>query len=64
MNVAGAGAGREALFTVRVRTEAGTYVKEWAHGELGRTRPALCHALGARTDILALDVTQVLLAWP
>ncbi|CAH1644019.1 unnamed protein product [Spodoptera littoralis] len=53
-----------ALLALRVRTEAGTYVKEWAHGELGRTRPSLADALGARVDILALDVAAVELPWP
>lgn len=53
-----------ALFALRVRAEAGTYVKEWAHGELRRTRPALRDALGARADIVALDVRDVELAWP
>ncbi|KAI5640050.1 putative tRNA pseudouridine synthase Pus10 [Phthorimaea operculella] len=52
------------LFWVRLVTEAGTYVKEWAHGELGRTSPSLSTALGARTDILALDVAAVDLPWP
>ncbi|XP_045538485.1 putative tRNA pseudouridine synthase Pus10 [Papilio machaon] len=52
------------LLLLRVRTSAGTYVKEWVHGELGRTRPALAHVLGARADLLALDVTAVHLAWP
>ncbi|KPI96319.1 Putative tRNA pseudouridine synthase Pus10 [Papilio xuthus] len=46
------------------KVSAGTYVKEWVHGELGRTRPALAHILGARADLLALDVTAVNLAWP
>ncbi|CAB3230293.1 unnamed protein product [Arctia plantaginis] len=55
---------RPALFALRVRAEAGTYVKEWAHGELRRTRPALADALGARADILALDVADVDLPWP
>uniref|UniRef100_A0A2H1W737 tRNA pseudouridine(55) synthase n=1 Tax=Spodoptera frugiperda TaxID=7108 RepID=A0A2H1W737_SPOFR len=53
-----------ALLALRLRTEAGTYVKEWAHGELGRTRPSLADALGARVDILALDVAAVELPWP
>ncbi|KAI8422686.1 hypothetical protein MSG28_006457 [Choristoneura fumiferana] len=35
-----------------------------APGPLGRTRPALGAALGARADLLALDVTRVALPWP
>ncbi|XP_034827749.1 putative tRNA pseudouridine synthase Pus10 [Maniola hyperantus] len=52
------------LFRISVRTSAGTYVKEWAHGELGRSRPALGDAVGAAVDMLALDVTAVHLTWP
>ncbi|XP_026483391.2 tRNA pseudouridine synthase Pus10 [Vanessa tameamea] len=52
------------LFALRLRTSAGTYVKEWAHGELGRSAPALAAALRARADLLALDVRAVHLAWP
>ncbi|KAG6455639.1 hypothetical protein O3G_MSEX009317 [Manduca sexta] len=56
--------GHPQLFRLRVRTEAGTYVKEWVHSELRRSRPALPHALRARADILALDVAVVHLRWP
>ncbi|XP_059046794.1 putative tRNA pseudouridine synthase Pus10 [Achroia grisella] len=56
--------GQPALVALRVRASAGTYVKEWAHGELARTRPALGHALRAPLDILALDVAHVHLPWP
>ncbi|XP_063392372.1 putative tRNA pseudouridine synthase Pus10 [Cydia fagiglandana] len=52
------------LFRLSIRTSAGTYVKEWCHGELGRTAPSLRAALAARADILALDVAAVLLPWP
>ncbi|XP_048004170.1 tRNA pseudouridine synthase Pus10 [Leguminivora glycinivorella] len=52
------------LFRLTIRTTAGTYVKEWCHGELGRTAPSLRAALRARADILALDVASVLLPWP
>lgn len=36
-----------------VRADSGTYIKEWVHGDLGRTRPAL------GGDLLALDVLRV-----
>ncbi|XP_063545682.1 tRNA pseudouridine synthase Pus10 [Cydia strobilella] len=52
------------LFRLSIRTSAGTYVKEWCHGELGRTAPSLRAALRARADILQLDVAAVLLPWP
>lgn len=52
------------LFRILVTTTAGTYVKEWAHGELGRTQPSLGTALSCKVDLLALDVTAVHLEWP
>jgi len=44
------------LFKLHIKTEAGTYVKEFVHGDRGRTTPNLCTILGCQTDILALDV--------
>ena len=35
---------------------AGTYVKEFVHGDLGRTSPSVCSLLGCQADILQLDV--------
>ncbi|KAJ0183040.1 hypothetical protein K1T71_001016 [Dendrolimus kikuchii] len=52
------------LFTLVIKTEAGTYIKEWVHGDLGRTRPHLGEAIKAKVDILALDVASVHLQWP
>ncbi|GJD07803.1 Putative tRNA pseudouridine synthase Pus10 [Galdieria sulphuraria] len=40
-------------------TDAGTYVKEFVHGDLGRTTPYLGSLLGCETDILQLDVLHV-----
>ena len=37
-------------------TQAGTYVKEFVHGDFGRTVPSLGSLLGCETDILQLDV--------
>lgn len=45
--------------TLRVRTEAGTYVKEFVHGDGGRTRPSLSEALGVPCKVKALDVIEV-----
>lgn len=56
--------GRPQLFVVHLRTEAGTYIKEWVHGDLGRTKPSLVDAIKAQVDILALDVCAVELDWP
>lgn len=62
----GPGGGREAVsyFTLHLRTSAGTYVKEFVHGDLGRTSPSVGALLGCEADILELDVTDVLLADP
>jgi len=43
-------------FLLRLQTSAGTYVKEWVHGDLGRTTPSVSAMLGSQTDILQLDV--------
>lgn len=45
--------------TLRVRTEAGTYVKEFVHGDGGRTKPSLSEALGVPCTVKALDVIEV-----
>lgn len=42
-------------FRLHLSTDAGTYVKEFVHGDLGRTVPSICSLLGCRTDILELD---------
>lgn len=47
------------FFLLDLQTEAGTYVKEFVHGDLGRTRPSLGSLLGCDADILQLDVTAV-----
>eukprot|EP00624_Nannochloropsis_granulata_P004741 evm.model.NODE_3377_length_44775_cov_49.092262.4 len=47
-------------FTLHLRTAAGTYIKEFVHGDMGRTRPNVGSLLGGLTaDLLALDVTGV-----
>eukprot|EP00850_Spirogloea_muscicola_P001977 SM000007S20937 [mRNA] locus=s7:998716:1003912:- [translate_table: standard] len=38
---------------------AGTYVKEFVHGDLGRTQPNLGSLLGCEADILQLDVMGI-----
>ncbi|KAJ3053633.1 putative tRNA pseudouridine synthase Pus10 [Rhizophlyctis rosea] len=48
-----------------MRTSAGTYVKEFVHGDGGRTNPCLAGLLGVeRAEVLALDVLEVHLDWP
>ena len=44
------------LFKLSLCTQAGTYVKEFVHGDFGRTNPNLCSILGCDVDIMALDV--------
>ncbi len=44
------------LFKLFVKTQAGTYVKEFVHGDLGRTRPSVQEILGVEADIVSLDV--------
>ena len=51
-------------FKLTLRTQAGTYIKEFVHGDLGRTGPNLGSLLGCEVDIVALDVTSVSLDWP
>ena len=43
-------------FKLRIRTQAGTYVKEFVHGDFGRTIPNLRTLLHHDIDIIALDV--------
>eukprot|EP00300_Choanocystis_sp_HF-7_P005004 c13823_g1_i2.p1 GENE.c13823_g1_i2~~c13823_g1_i2.p1 ORF type:complete len:591 (-),score=138.09 c13823_g1_i2:124-1896(-) len=40
-------------------TAAGTYVKEWVHGDFGRTTPNLGEIVGCSADITQLDVMGV-----
>ena len=55
--------GAPRFLVVRMRTAAGTYVKEFVHGDFGRTEPSIGTLLKTRADILQLDVTAVDLAW-
>lgn len=52
------------LFVFDIKTQAGTYIKEFIHGDFGRTKPNLSDLLGQRIDIAALDVTRINLDWP
>ncbi|KAG5193015.1 hypothetical protein JKP88DRAFT_260866 [Tribonema minus] len=47
------------FFVLSLTTSAGTYVKEFVHGDLGRTVPSVGALLGCRADILQLDVVGV-----
>ncbi|CAG8618877.1 3281_t:CDS:10 [Cetraspora pellucida] len=52
------------FLTLKMKTEAGTYVKEFIHGDLGRTVPNLGDIIRCHADILTLDVLEVDLKWP
>jgi tRNA pseudouridine synthase 10 len=49
----------EGRFTVELRTEAGTYVKEWIEGDGGRTEPNLAALVGAPLRVEFLDVLEI-----
>jgi tRNA pseudouridine synthase 10 len=56
---------RALWYAVTLTTSAGTYVKEFVHGDLGRTRPSLAALLGVQSAQLALlDVLDVGLRFP
>lgn len=48
---------------VHLKLDPGTYVKEFVHGDLGRTVPSVGSLLNCRADILQLDVTNVEDKW-
>lgn len=53
------------VFVLTLVTEAGTYIKEFVHGDFGRTTPSLSDLLGdCDTDLMELDVMEVYLDWP
>ena len=51
--------GAPRFFELRLRTQAGTYIKEFVHGDFGRTRPNVGELLGCKADIMQLDVTDI-----
>ncbi|CAA6656051.1 unnamed protein product [Spirodela intermedia] len=52
-------AGSSQYFLLHLCTQAGTYIKEFVHGDFGRTHPNIGSILGCRAEILQLDVTDV-----
>lgn len=56
--------GNQSCFILHLKTQAGTYVKEFVHGDFGRTKPSISDLLQKEVDILALDVTSIDLDWP
>ncbi|XP_030855020.1 putative tRNA pseudouridine synthase Pus10 [Strongylocentrotus purpuratus] len=51
-------------FKLFLCTQAGTYIKEFVHGDLGRTQPNVGTILKTDADITMLDVTAVHVEWP
>ncbi|XP_043714338.1 tRNA pseudouridine synthase Pus10 isoform X2 [Telopea speciosissima] len=51
--------GSSQYFLLYLCTQAGTYIKEFVHGDFGRTNPSIGSILGCRAEILQLDVTDV-----
>jgi tRNA pseudouridine synthase 10 len=49
----------EGRFTLDLRTEAGTYVKEWVEGDGGRTDPNLAALVGVPLKVDFLDVMEI-----
>ncbi|KAJ2059803.1 hypothetical protein GGH13_006881 [Coemansia sp. S155-1] len=52
------------FYKLRLESEAGTYIKEFVHGDLGRTVPSLADMAGVTADIIELDVENVSLDFP
>ncbi len=49
----------EGRFTLDLRAEAGTYIKEWVEGDGGRTDPNLSGLLGEPLSVAHLDVLEI-----
>lgn len=47
------------LAELRITAEAGAYIKELVHGDLGRTHPSLAEGLGVACEVLELDVEEI-----
>lgn len=47
-------------FVLRLRTESGTYIKEFVSGDNGRTVPSVAASLGVPCKVTALDVMQII----
>ncbi|KAM4772264.1 tRNA pseudouridine synthase Pus10 [Rhinophrynus dorsalis] len=51
-------------FRLYLKTQAGTYIKEFVHGDFGRTKPNIGTIMKTTADILELDVESVDIDWP
>jgi len=50
------------FFIMRLEASAGTYIKEFVHGDFGRTVPSVGSLLDSNTDIIQLDVEAVIMS--
>ncbi len=46
---------------IEILSSSGTYIKEFIHSDLGRTKPSLGNLLNSNCDILQLDVTNIII---
>ena len=46
---------------IEIKSSAGTYIKEFVNGDIGRTYPSLCDVIGCECDIIQLDVQDIIL---
>ena len=46
---------------IEILSSSGTYIKEFIHGDLGRTKPSLGNLLNSNCDILQLDVNNIII---
>lgn len=51
--------GNSQYFILHLCTQAGTYIKEFVHGDLGRCHPSVGSILRCRAEIVQLDVINV-----
>eukprot|EP00854_Cymbomonas_tetramitiformis_P009377 gene9377-11111_t len=51
--------GNPHYIVIDLETQAGTYIKEFVHGDFGRTAPSIGSLIGCETEILQLDVIHV-----
>jgi len=52
------------FLVIDIVSQAGTYIKEFIHGDLGRTTPHFGTLMGCDADILQLDVLKIGLDFP
>ncbi|MEM4312691.1 MAG: hypothetical protein QXH95_01395 [Thermoplasmata archaeon] len=45
---------------IEITADAGTYIKEFAHGDNGRTKPSISEILNQKVKIESLDVVKII----